>query len=91
MMQKKTTQSGLCRAIVVVDETDTDTEEISDKDDAEEEQHKVSLQSIVVVDETVHGYRGNIQTKDDAEEEHTKCLCRVCSSRDETDTDTEEI
>ncbi len=40
------------QSIVVVDETVTDTEEISDKDDAEEEHHKVSLQSIVVVDET---------------------------------------
>ncbi len=61
------------QSIVVVDETDTDTEEISDKDDAEEEHHKVSLQSIVVVDETDTDTE-EILDKDDAEEHHKVSL-----------------
>ncbi len=54
-----------------------------------QKKHKVSLQSIVVVDETVTDTE-EISDKDDAEEENTKCLCRVVVV-DETDTDTEEI
>ncbi len=67
------------QSIVVVDETDTDTEEISDKDDAEEH-HKVSLQSIVVVDETDTDTE-EILDKDDAEEHHKVSLLEYCCSR----------